>query len=290
MSDPTSDNPNRKPQSTSSEDKRDGRSKSAPRGHKPRSFPRHKRPEDPNAPQVIYGLHSVEAALRNPRRHILSFRATQNAANRLRERFDVLPLEPEIVPVKTIAHRLDGDPVHQGALLEVKPLETDDDLSPLYGHKLILALDHITDPHNVGAILRTAVAFGAGGVIVTSRHSPQQTGVLAKAASGALEMLNLVSVTNLTTAIEALSKAGFTSIALDSEGPAPLEETPLGDQTLLVLGAEGKGVRFGVRGACNTLARIDLPGQITSLNVSNAAALALYVASRHQQRTSLTRA
>jgi 23S rRNA (guanosine2251-2'-O)-methyltransferase len=142
----------------------------------------------------------------------------------------------------------------------------------------VLALDQITDPHNVGAILRTAAAFSAGAVITTARHSPEATGVLAKAASGALEHVPIVVVGNLAQALRALKEAQVFVVGLDSSGEADLAELDLAFPLALVLGAEGKGLRQLTRALCDRVARLDLPGKIRSLNVSNAAALALYVA------------
>lgn len=135
----------------------------------------------------------------------------------------------------------------------------------------------MTDPHNVGAILRSAVALGADAVVTTTRHAPEEGGVLAKAASGALDMLKHVRVPNMSRFVGEMQKMGYQAIALDSEGPASLEDTPFTYKTLLVLGSEGKGVREGVRKNCDALARLDMPGPIKSLNVSNAAILSLYV-------------
>lgn len=235
----------------------------------------------PTDGDLIYGLHSVEAALKNPNRTILRFQATQNAANRLIERFDDgLPVQPEIVTVKEIARQLDNDPVHQGVLIQVAPLNRQDDLADVMAGQLVLALDRITDPHNVGAILRSAVAFNASGVIVTTRHAPQETAVLAKSASGALEMIPLIAVSNLSKALCELKRGGYRIIGLDSEAPVNLSDVKPDAKTVLVLGAEGKGLRHGVREACDHLTRIELPGEIVSLNVSNAAAVSLYALTR----------
>jgi tRNA(Leu) C34 or U34 (ribose-2'-O)-methylase TrmL len=151
----------------------------------------------------------------------------------------------------------------------------------LKGARLILALDQVTDPHNVGAILRSAVALDADAVVTTERHAPEEGPVLAKSASGALDMIKHVRVKNMARFITEMKEQGFGCIALDSDGPASLEDTDFTEKTVLVLGSEGKGVRQGVREACGLLARLDMPGEIRSLNVSNAAVLSLYVA-RHE--------
>jgi 23S rRNA (guanosine2251-2'-O)-methyltransferase len=147
-------------------------------------------------------------------------------------------------------------------------------------------LDQVTDPHNVGAILRSAVAFGADALITTGRHAPAETGVLAKSASGALENITMIEVSNLATAITDLRDMGFSCVGLDSEGTMPLEEGIRGDRIALVLGAEGKGLRRLTRERCDVVARLDMPGAIKSLNVSNAAVLSLYLAHRHLSTTS----
>ena len=165
-------------------------------------------------------------------------------------------------------------------MLETVPLPVRR-LSALNDSPLILVLDQVTDPHNVGAIMRSAVAFNAGALITTQRHSPTESGVMAKSASGALEMIPYIQITNLADALEELHKLGFVSIGLDSEGPAPLEQTFSGAKIALVLGAEGKGLRQKTRQTVNALARLDMPGAIKSLNVSNAAAIAMYAARSH---------
>jgi 23S rRNA (guanosine2251-2'-O)-methyltransferase len=142
----------------------------------------------------------------------------------------------------------------------------------------VLALDQITDPHNVGAILRSAAAFAVGAIVITARHSPEATGVLAKAASGALEHVPIVTVQNLARGLATLREHGFLLVGLDSTGDSDLAAAPLRAPLALVLGAEGRGLRQLTRATCDVVARLDLPGAIKSLNVSNAAALALCVA------------
>lgn len=229
---------------------------------------------------LIYGLHAVAEALANPRRHVLRLRVTENALRRLAPGESAnISIRPEIVSPHEIARLLPPDAVHQGALLETLPLEGPalDELAP---EGVFLALDQITDPHNVGAIFRTAAAFAVSGVIVPVRHSPAATGVLAKSASGALEHVPLIAVRNLADALIALGERGFLRVGLDSQGEAVLEEVRLITPLVLVMGAEGKGLRERVRQCCDVLARIELPGRIKSLNVSNAAAIALSVVHR----------
>ena len=168
-------------------------------------------------------------------------------------------------------------PCTRASLIEAEPLKPKP-LAALGDTPLVVVLDQVTDPHNVGAIMRSAVAFGAGALITTSRHSPHESGVLAKSASGALEHIDLIEVKNLADALGELHEAGFQTIGLDSDGPAEMEKTFAGDKIALVLGAEGKGLRQKTRETVTTLARLDMPGAIRSLNVSNAAAVALYAA------------
>ncbi len=258
----------------------------APRGARsgkrpstPRIVQKHRGRAGSGAPEgrvFLYGMHTVELALANPRRRVHAIYATRNARARLEERGVIFPVEPEEVAVRWIDQRVGEDAVHQGVLVETETLEP----VPLTGlgkARMILALDQVTDPHNVGAIMRSAVALGADALLTPSRHSPEETGVLAKAASGAVDLLTHIEVVNLAKALLVLKGEGFTIIGLDSAGPAPLEETDAGRRTVLVLGAEGKGLRPVTREACDALARVDVPGAIKSLNVSNAAVLSLYI-------------
>jgi 23S rRNA (guanosine2251-2'-O)-methyltransferase len=219
----------------------------------------------------------VKAALENPVRRFHRILATENAARRLAEDGVALPMAPELVRPDVIDARLGPDAVHQGLLAETDPLSAPaaDELEPA---GVVLVLDQVTDPHNVGAILRSAVAFGAGALITTARHSPHESGVLAKSASGALEHIDQIEVKNLADALGQLHEAGFRTIGLDSEGPEELEKSLSGEKIALVLGAEGKGLRQKTRETVTTLARLDMPGPIRSLNVPNAAAISLYAA------------
>lgn len=225
---------------------------------------------------ILYGWHTVKAALGNPARRFRRLVLTENARRRLAEESVRLPIEPESVRPDDIDRLLGPDAVHQGLYAEADPL-----LSPpidaLTGD-LVLVLDQITDPHNVGAIFRTAAAFAVSALVTTARHSPEATGVLAKSASGALEYVPHVVVQNLARGLAALRERGFQVVGLDSEGEADLAQTTMRAPLALVIGAEGKGLRQLTRATCDVVARLDMPGVIKSLNVSNAAALALYIA------------
>jgi 23S rRNA (guanosine2251-2'-O)-methyltransferase len=235
-------------------------------------------PRDRDGPVILYGWHSVKAALENPARRFRRLMATENAAHRLSESGLSLPRAPEVVRPEAIEALVGPEAVHQGLLAEADPLDSPaiEDLQP---RGLLLVLDQITDPHNVGAILRSAAAFAVEAVITTARHSPEATGVLAKAASGALEYVPIATVPNLARALQALKEKNVLVIGLDSSGESDLAVTPLRAPLALVLGAEGKGLRALTRTTCDAVARLDMPGRLKSLNVSNATALALYVAS-----------
>ena len=234
-------------------------------------------PRDRDGPVILYGWHSVKAALENPARRFHKLMLTENAAHRLTESGLTLPIAPTRVKQEDIEALVGPEAVHQGILAEADPLDAPaiEDLDP---QRLVLVLDQITDPHNVGAILRSAVAFGVEAVITTVRHSPEATGVLAKAASAALEHVPLIAVPNLARALETLKNKNVFVVGLDSTGDADLATVPLRAPLALVVGAEGKGLRQLTRTTCDAVARIALPGRIQSLNVSNATALALYVA------------
>ncbi len=227
---------------------------------------------------VLYGWHTVKAALANPARRIRKLLATDNAARRLTEEGIPSKVPPEIVRPGAIAERLSPDAVHQGLYLEADALPSPP-IEQIAPDGVVLVLDQITDPHNVGAIFRSAAGFGATTIVTTVRHSPEATGVLAKSASGALEYVPLIAVQNLARALAVLKERGFLVVGLDSSGDSDLATVALNAPLALVLGAEGKGLRQLTKETCDHVARLDLPGAIKSLNVSNAAALALYIAS-----------
>lgn len=247
-----------------------------PRGGPPRFAARGPRAREPEGIAILYGWHTVTAALANPKRRIRKLLLTENAARKLADEGIVTKAPTEIVRPGDIDHRLGPDAVHQGMLAEADPLDGPS-IDTLPSDGIVLVLDQITDPHNVGAILRSAASFAVKAIVTTARHSPEATGVLAKSASGALELVPLVLVQNLARGLTELNKRGFLTVGLDSEGSADLAAVELHAPLALVLGAEGKGLRQLTRETCSVVARLDMPGEIKSLNVSNAAALALYI-------------
>ena len=223
---------------------------------------------------LIYGFHSVGAALKAPRRELIRLYATAAAAERLSGEIAARGLETRIMSPEEISARAPREAVHQGLLLEARPLAPID-VADLPANGLVLVLDQITDPHNVGAILRTAAAFAVDALVTTERHSPDFAGALAKSASGGLEHVPICSVTNLARALAEMGDMGYWRIGLDSEASAQLPDETISRPLALVLGAEDKGLRRLTRERCDRLARLDLPGAIKSLNVSNACAIAL---------------
>ena len=234
----------------------------------------------------LFGLHTVRDALLNPGRTRLRLVVTPNAAEKLRDAIAASGLEPEISDPRRFAAPLDPESVHQGAALEVKPLDwgslRDAALSEGPGPARIVLLDRVTDPHNVGAILRSAEVFGARAVVGVERHAAPETGSLAKAASGALERQPYLRVKNLADAMEELRDMGFLLVGLDGEGQRTIGQALDGRRdrpVALVLGSEGPGLREKTRATCDELVRVGAAGAFGSLNVSNAAAVALYAAS-----------
>lgn len=234
----------------------------------------------PEAEIRLYGIHSVQAALKNRKRVLKCLYATQNALKRLHIIESDLPCPVKLCSPKQLDALVEKDAVHQGIVLETKPLKPSH-LSELKETDLVVLMDQITDPHNVGAIMRSAVAFKAGALITTNRYSPQENGALAKSASGALEFINYIVVRNLSETLQELHKIGFTSFGLDSDSPSSLDTILTGKKIALILGAEGKGLRKKTRETACALVHLDTLGDIKTLNVSNAAAIALYIARRH---------
>jgi 23S rRNA (guanosine2251-2'-O)-methyltransferase len=237
----------------------------------------------------LFGSHAVEAALQNPRRRALRLLATENAERRLAE---VIAAKGVVIDRATpgdLDHLLGTDTVHQGLLLEAEPLpepSLDDLVEGARTTGPLVLLDHVTDPHNAGAVLRSAAAFGAAGLIMTRRHSPPLNGVLAKAASGALDLVPVLPVQNLAKTMEELKGLGFRLIGLEGTAQAALEDESFVGLSALVLGAEGKGLRELTQQTCDQLVSITTAGALASLNVSNAAAVALHWAALQRKRAS----
>ena len=230
-----------------------------------------------DGPVYLYGVHTVRAALDNPLREKRALLVTPNALARLQESGGIAGMRPTETTPKELDRLLGDDTVHQGMALEVEPVSRFG-LNDIKQLKLVVVLDQVTDPHNVGAILRTACAFGADAMLTTARHSPTETGVMAKSASGALDLLPLIEVRNLGDAIETLKKRGLRVLGFDSEAAEPLAARTDDIPMAIVLGAEGKGLRQRTRELCDEMVRLEMPGPIKSLNVSNAAAIALFAA------------
>ncbi len=228
----------------------------------------------------IYGLHAVSAAISNTNRITCALTLTENAARRLAERIDGELPAHDVVRPKDLDKILGSDTVHQGALLETSQLPEPrlEDLTEAAANGPIVLLDQITDPHNVGAILRSAAVFGAAGVIMTWRHSPPLDATLAKSASGALELIPILRVQNLSRTLDDVKAQGITVLGLEGAADAKLEDQAFDGPTAIVLGAEGKGLRQLTAENCTMLCRIAASGTLASLNVSNAAAVALHLA------------
>ena len=227
----------------------------------------------------FWGKHAVSAALDNPDRRVFKAWTTREAAG-------FMQFPPEVVvtmaEVTDLARLVPSDAPHQGVVIEVEPLDEiwlGDLLTEADERAILLVLDQVTDPHNVGAILRSAAAFGAIGIVTQDRHSPSEGGVLAKAASGALETVPWARVVNLARALDEIAEAGFWKIGLAGDATTDLKDALGPSRVALVLGAEGPGMRANTRDHCDAIARLPITRRVESLNVSNAAAIALYAAS-----------
>ena len=226
----------------------------------------------------LYGLHAVRAALENPRRKVLRAVLTTRAAEEVGAGL-LGRVRHEIMDGDAIARLLPAGAVHQGAALQCEKLPVlnlAEVLTPSPRRRIVLVLDQISDPHNTGAILRSAAAFGVSAVIVQDRHAPPESGALAKSASGALDIVPYVEVVNIARTLEELGELGFWRVALVGDGEQSLKDGVSGGDVALVLGSEGSGVRRLVRERCDASASIAIDAQMESLNVSNAAAIALY--------------
>jgi len=240
----------------------------------------------------LYGIHPVLAALANPRRRAVRVLMTVDAESSLGARLDVLAQshpsglpKPEILTRESIDRILPRGAVHQGVAAQVQGLD-DTDIEDIcratdgQDSTRVMVLDQVTDPHNVGAVIRSAAAFGAAAVVLPERNSPGDSGVLAKAASGAVERVPLVRVVNLARALARLKQAGYWCVGLDADAQTPINEADLSGKVALVLGAEGEGLRRLTREHCDLMVRIPINKGLESLNVSNAAAIALYELAR----------
>lgn len=231
----------------------------------------------------LWGRHAVEAALKNPARQHRKLWATREAIDSLDG--ELPPDFPvEYADMHDLARLVAKDAPHQGLVLECAPLENRflDEFADADPARPLIVLDQVTDPHNVGAILRSAAAFGAAALVTQDRHSPPESGVVAKSASGALEVVPWVRVVNLARALEEMAEAGYWRIGLAGGADTTLAEALPAGAVALVLGAEGPGMRPNIEGHCDALARLPITRTVESLNVSNAAAIALYaMASRN---------
>jgi 23S rRNA (guanosine2251-2'-O)-methyltransferase len=227
---------------------------------------------------LLYGKHASLAALANPMRKIKRVMVTKNVHDELGKKTFSNIKNIQVMESKKLDDLLPREAVHQGIAVECEPLTqlSLHDFLTDNKNKPILVLDQVSDPHNVGAILRSAAAFDAGAVIVTDRNAPTESGVMAKTASGALEIIPLIAVGNLVQAIELLKKAGYWIYGLDGEAKETISKVKLDSKTVLVLGAEGRGLRRLTGEHCDVLVRLPISEKMESLNVSNAAAVALY--------------
>jgi 23S rRNA (guanosine2251-2'-O)-methyltransferase len=231
----------------------------------------------------LYGTHAVRAALENPKRFVKRAVLTERAAEEIGTKL-LGRVRHEIADMHAVSKILPESAVHQGVALLVEPLprrELEDVLDAAKGkRRVVLVMDQITDPHNAGAILRTAAAFGVTAVIMQDRHSPPESGVLAKAASGALDIVPLVIAVNIARTLEDLGKQEFWRIALAGDGDMTLADARHDGDVALVVGSEGEGIRRLVRERCDVSAYVPIARAMESLNVSNAAAVALYEVTR----------
>lgn len=251
--------------------------------HREKSFRSHTdsilKPKASNG-YFLFGRNSVETALQNKNRECVRLIGTEKALSHDRIRSIRPNIETLAVQDAGILDATVGtDSPHQGILLEVRPLPGTDieSLSPIEGQKnIILMLDQVTDPHNVGACMRSAAAFGARALITQDRNSPSENGTLARSAAGGLETLDWLRVANLSQALDTLKEMGYWHVGLDGNTETKVRDVKLGDNIVIIMGSEGKGMRPLTRKACDMIAKIPMTGHIESLNVSNAAAIALY--------------
>lgn len=271
-------------------------------------IPRQRGPENPTIPArpfvgagpgtvTMWGRHAVAAALANPERDILAVHCASRVESVLEPLFTALPTsrrstlpDPTVLDVRDLSDKVPPDAVHQGLVVIARPLASPG-LEELVEKitsvpdSLIVVLDQVTDPHNVGAVLRSAAAFGAAGLVVQTRHAPPADGVLAKAASGALERVPMVEVTNIARALDTLKSSGFWCVGLSGDGQTSIDRARMDGRVALVLGAEGPGLRRLPRERCDVIARLPTETGFATLNISNAAAIALYEVRRAGRST-----
>ncbi|MBT4941266.1 MAG: 23S rRNA (guanosine(2251)-2'-O)-methyltransferase RlmB [Rhodospirillaceae bacterium] len=271
-----------KPRSPESGKQSKKRAAPKPRDPGPARIPSPQPSSNRDADSWLYGRHPVFAALDNPQRRVHRLLATAGAAKSIpaiSEHRHGQDLKAEIVARHDLDNLLPEGAVHQGLALQVAPLE-DSDIETICRNEddnaIVVILDQVTDPRNIGAIMRSATAFGAAAIIVPDKHTPEATAVLAKAASGALDRLPVARVTNLARAIGQLKEAGFWTVGLDAEASQTLAEAKLSGKLAIILGAEGKGLRRLTAEKCDFLVKIPIDAQADSLNVSAAAAITLY--------------
>lgn len=264
-------------------------------GNKPRDFGDARHKAHVKMPKIhidLFGLHAVREAWLNPARRIDALYCTQNAAEAFEEILNMADDQgldrphPTIVERETLDRVLPRDAVHQGIALSCDPLDeisvSDILIKTQDADKsVIVLLDQVTDPHNIGAIMRSAAAFGADAVVLQRMHAPEITGTLAKSACGAVEHVPLCFETNLSRTLEALKRAGYTVIGLDEDGRTLLQDYKADEKMVIVLGAEGDGMRRLIRENCDIILRLPTGGPIGTLNVSNAAAVSLFALSPH---------
>ncbi len=254
---------------------------------KPKNQRKNSMSDNLDAPVRLYGTHAVCAALQNPLRRVVKLRATANGVKTISHLNAAHNPAPEQFSPQELARLVPPDAVHQGLVADVSPLP-DTSLETIMALKRpIIALDQIVDPRNVGAILRAAAVFGAAGIIVTRRHSPRAEGALAKTASGALEIVPIVSVANLARTLSILANSGFLVLGLDERGSRTIDRIDTNQPLACVMGAEGKGLRRLTRETCTELVRLptgapntDMHNKFATLNVATAAAITLYELTR----------
>ncbi len=254
---------------------------------KPKNQRKKSKSDNPDAAVRLYGTHAVCAALQNPQRQVVKLWATANGAKTISDLNTAQNLIPDQLSPQELARLVPPDAVHQGLVADVTPLPENALEAIMARGRLIVVLDQIVDPRNVGAVLRAAAVFGAAGIIVTRHHSPRAEGALAKTASGALEIVPIVAVANLARTLSMMADAGFLVLGLDEHGSRTIDQIDTNQPLACVMGAEGKGLRRLTRETCTELVRLptgeagaDTQTEFVTLNVATAAAISLYALTR----------